>query len=316
MVFNPVSGAAQGCVAARRRRAIQAVLAAHGVRTLWSETSKEDAGRAAAQRAAARGIDMLLVSGGDGTVMSCASALVGTSIPLAVIPGGTGNIIAASLRIPAGVGAATEAALRANRQWIDVGTSGPDQLFFAASIGFGAAVMRDTTPASKARAGMLAYGFSAARHMFDPSGTFRLLLDDQSLVVHESDGVLVGNFGGLMTKPRLPRTALDDGLLEVGILRIRPLLDWPRQRAPVLRPSRRPPLDWYQARRVTVDCDRPLPAERDGDWVGSSSHLEFQAMPRALVVCTPSYAGPSLPMKSLLHWVARDARKLISMKRL
>jgi diacylglycerol kinase (ATP) len=311
VIFNPASGAATRDGAAGRRRAIQAALAAHGVQTLWYETTRGNPGRASAQLAVTHGVDVLLVSGGDGTVMACARALVGTAIPLAIIPSGTGNIVAASLRVPTGVMEATEVALRGNRQWIDIGASGPDHTLFAASMGFGAAVMRDATPALKARTGMLAYMLSAVRHLRDSSVTFRLRIDDEPMIVQKSDGVLVGNFGQLMTRPRLPQASLDDGLLEVGILRIRPFLDWLRQDLPAFRPPRRPPLDWYQARHVTVDCDRSQPTERDGDWVGSSSHLEVHVLPRSLMVCVPGSGGPPPPMRPLLHWVARDVRKVV-----
>lgn len=312
VVFNPASSgfSAKGG-AAERRRAIQAALAARGARTLWYETSTENNGRVSAQRAVGQGIDVLLVAGGDGTVMACAKALAGTGIPLAIIPSGTGNIVAASLRVPGSVAAAVEIALHGDRRWIDVGVSGPDHMFFASSIGFGAAVMRDATPALKARTGMLAYLLTAARHLRDCSGTVRLRLDDEPLIAHKSDGVLVGNFGQLMSRPRLPRTSLDDGLLEVGVLRIRPFLDWLRRDLPAFRPSRPPPLDWYQARRVTVDCSRAQAIERDGDWVGSSPHLEARVLPRSVVVCVPRSVEALPLMRPLWRWVARDAGRLL-----
>lgn len=280
------------------------------MRVLWSETSKTNPAEDCAQRAVEHGVDVLMVSGGDGTVMACARALMGTAIPLGILPGGTGNIVATSLRLPTHVGDSIETALYGIRRRIDLGVSGDGSPFFAASLGFSAVVMRDATTALKARIGMLAYALTAIRHLQDPPRTFSVRLDDGSPIVRLSHAVLVGNFGELMTKPRLPRTALDDGRLEIGILRIRPLLAWTRRDVPALHVEPRPPLDWYQAERVEITCERSQPTERDGEYTGMSSRLEIRALPRSLEVCVPASTALSAPRRSLSHLVTGDVRAL------
>lgn len=311
VVFNSSSGAPGRGGTPGRRRALQAALAAHGVPTLWFETSRADPGEAGTREALANGADLLIVSGGDGTVMTCAKALVDTAVPLAIVPSGTGNIMATSLRLPVTVNEAVEVAMYGHRRQIDLGLVAPDKTFFAASIGLSAAVMRDATPTLKARVGMFAYLLSAGRHIRDPLTTFSLWLDDQPPIIRRSHAILVGNFGELMTKPRLARTALDDGVLEVGVLRVKPLLDWLRHDRPALHPRRRPPLDWYQARKVRIVCDRPQLVERNGDCFGTSSRLEIRALPRSLEVCAPHATDLPRPRRSLSHLVARDVHKLL-----
>jgi diacylglycerol kinase (ATP) len=301
VVFNPVSGASSGRVAADRRRIIRAVLVAHKIRTLWYETSKDDTGHGCAQDAINRGVEVLLVSGGDGTVMACASSLIGTSVPLAIIPTGTANVIAARLRIPDSMVNAIEVALRGNLRSIDLGTSASDHTFFTTSIGFGAAVMRDAIPGLKARVGFLAYVFAAVEHVLDPPANFRIIIDGQPPIAEKANAILVGNLGQLMTNPEILQLTLDDGLLEVGILRILPLSDWLHLGMPVFLSSRRKPLYWYQARHVLIDCDRPQPIEKDGDWMGSSSSLEVQVLPRSLKVCVPGSADLSRSVRFLRH---------------
>ena len=48
----------------------------------------------------AEAVDLVLASGGDGTVTACAEGLAGTGVPLAVLPAGTGNLLARNLGLP------------------------------------------------------------------------------------------------------------------------------------------------------------------------------------------------------------------------
>ncbi len=107
--------------------------------------------------------------GGDGTTMQAAAALVGTDVRLGVIPGGTGNLLAGNMRIPA---APTRAArvLAANRvQAIDLGRmERPDGVHYfavACGAGYDARVMAATHATHKRRWGMAAYVATTFRLM-------------------------------------------------------------------------------------------------------------------------------------------------------
>ncbi|NUR24504.1 MAG: acylglycerol kinase family protein, partial [Catenulispora sp.] len=63
-------------------------------------TSSGDGGREAARRALADGAELVVVCGGDGTVSACAAALAGSGVPMAVVPIGTGTLVAGNLGIP------------------------------------------------------------------------------------------------------------------------------------------------------------------------------------------------------------------------
>src|SRR5258708_14241659 len=118
VIFNPTNRATSKSTPDDRRHQIQAVLSAHRARVLWHETSSENPGPSLVPLSITQGADVILVSGGDGTVMACASALTGGEVPLAIAPGGTGNIIAASLLLPSDLPAAAEVALHGDLQWI------------------------------------------------------------------------------------------------------------------------------------------------------------------------------------------------------
>ena len=77
------------------RSAVGAAMARHGwADPLWLETTPEETGRGLAEAALADQVDLVLASGGDGTVTACAEGLAGSGIPLGVLPAGTGNLLA------------------------------------------------------------------------------------------------------------------------------------------------------------------------------------------------------------------------------
>ena len=89
--------------------AIMRTLDAAGWRAeLAATTGPGDARRLAAE-GVAQGVEVVAVFGGDGTTMQAAAALVGTDVSLGVIPGGTGNLLAGNLRIPASPARAAQA---------------------------------------------------------------------------------------------------------------------------------------------------------------------------------------------------------------
>ncbi len=67
---------------------------------LWLGTTVDDPGAGMCAEAAEEKADLVIVCGGDGTVRVCAQALAGTDTPLALLPSGTGNLLARNLGIP------------------------------------------------------------------------------------------------------------------------------------------------------------------------------------------------------------------------
>jgi YegS/Rv2252/BmrU family lipid kinase len=287
VVFNPATG---GGDAATRRRDTEAALAGADVETLWLETTEQDPGQGLTRRAVAEGADLVIAQGGDGTVMACVTGLAGTDVPLAVLPGGTGNLLAVNFDVPTDLEGAVEVALHGERRRLDVAAMGEDRFVVMGGIGFDAAMLRDADPNLKERLGAVAYVLSGLRNVRRRPTRFELRLDDGPPMRRVGQGVLVGNLGRLQGGlPIMPDARPDDGLLDVAVLRTVTVADWLRLAARVLLRRRRkePDLEVRRARRVEVRCDRPQPVERDGDPAGTTDRLVVEVVPGALTFCVP-----------------------------
>jgi YegS/Rv2252/BmrU family lipid kinase len=291
VVFNPATGGGDG---EGRRRDTQAALEGAGLDVLWLETTPEDPGQGQTAKAVAEGVELVMAQGGDGTVMACVTGLAGTEVPLAVLPGGTGNLLATNFDIPADLEGAVEVALDGDRVRLDVAAMDDDRFVVMGGIGFDAAMLRDADPRLKERLGAVAYVLSGFKHLRRRVTRFRLRLDDRR-IDRIGQGVLIGNLGRLQGGlPVMPDARPDDGLLDVAVLQTRTVLDWLVLAAGVLLRRRRkdPQLETFQARRVEVHCDRRQPVERDGDPLDTPrDHLVIEVVPAALTLCVPRSKG-------------------------
>jgi YegS/Rv2252/BmrU family lipid kinase len=99
LIYNPVAGRRP----ARREREVReaaAVLRQTGLEIDLAPTVRPAMAHELAQAAAARGVDVVLVCGGDGTINEVVNGLALSPVPLGILPGGTANIVARELRIP------------------------------------------------------------------------------------------------------------------------------------------------------------------------------------------------------------------------
>ncbi len=296
------------------RAAVSRYESANGwARTRWYETDADDAGFAATKRAVEDGANMVLASGGDGTVRAVAEALRGTGIPLAVVPQGTGNLLARNLGLKLGdFDEAVRAAFQGENRPIDLGiititredeTEDEHVFLVLAGMGLDARTISTTNSQLKKRLGWLAYVDAGMRTMLRDSPLhIHYAVDDSAVKQLNVYTVMIGNCGLLPGGVLLiPDAKLDDGLLDVVALRPLGAFSWLRiwhkisWENGVLRKTKtgRQFIDlindtrsvtYSRARRYALSVPHPEPIQLDGDDFGLALAASGTVDPGALVI--------------------------------
>lgn len=207
-------------------------------KSLWFETTAEEAGGGLAKKAAAEGVEVVLAAGGDGTVRAVAEGLRDTKVALALLPAGTGNLLARNLDLPLSqLDSSVQTAFTGEDRDIDLGLveierpdGATEQHAFVvmAGIGLDAKMVANTNPELKKRVGWLAYADAIARSLRDAKQlriSFRA--DDGAARTMRAHTVLVGNCGLLPGNVLLlPDASLDDGVLDIVALRPEGFFGW------------------------------------------------------------------------------------------
>ncbi|MGA8116800.1 MAG: diacylglycerol kinase family protein [Actinocatenispora sp.] len=273
------------------RRTIRAALSEAGwPEPLWYETTVSDPGRGLVRRAIEAGAELVFVCGGDGTVRSCVGALAGTDVTMAVLPGGTGNLLAANLGVSTDPAEAVRTGIHGRRRCIDVGAVGDECFTVMAGMGLDAHMLSATPEPVKARLGWAAYLFGGIRHLWGRPMRVAIQIDDDPPLLRRARSVLVANVGELQGGIRLVADAVpDDGRLDVAVLTPRTLGHWLALGFSLLRRRRRVPgLEVLPARRVTITSDRPQSRELDGDVIADHHRLRVSIRPTALWLNVPA----------------------------
>lgn len=267
-------------------RAVQGQLDSTGWRYQICRASEWLATREAVRAAVRQGLDLCVAAGGDGTVSRVASCLVNSGIPLAILPIGTGNVLARDLGVPATLeGALCLPCGRHSTQVLDAMAIGDRFLFIAVGVGVRGLVMRDTGHAEKRRFRRIAYlwtGFKALLGL--QPHVFRLQIDGQHHHLSAAE-VMVANLGAV-GEPSIrwgPHVRADDGAVDVCVVRARSALDLFRVAGTVLLSRKRsePNLRFRRAQQqLRIAADLPLPVQGDGDFIGYTP-LRIRVVPSA-----------------------------------
>lgn len=262
---------------------------------------------------AVRSAERVLVIGGDGIVRDVAALLVGTPVQLAILPSGTGNLLARNIHLPINdVRHAARIALTGTPRLIDTallsieGPDGASDHFFCvmAGVGLDADMASGVSYRHKRRFGWLAYVAPVVRSILRNSHhSMSLTLDDRKPVAIRAHTAIIGNCGTLTANMLLlPDALLTDGKLDVVVFNPKGLPTWTRIWTRVslagpmskTEPGRQlfkvaPPISALQYGQFTtldLRLKDPQAVQIDGDIIGVATVLRVRVQPRSLYVVT------------------------------
>lgn len=294
VVFNPKAGK-EGKV-----DEVRAALARHFTPSQWTSEIYETTGKediAAICRAACdRGASLVIVAGGDGTLVGVANGLVHSPVSLGIVPLGTGNDLARALLIPLKLDEAMELLVSDHAVMeMDALQVGKRYFFSNVSVGISPEMMSNTKSADKKIFGRLAYILAMVkRSSIFQLQRYTLTLDGQPRSIRAAE-VLISN-NTLLEKPPFifgPPETLDDGQLEIYLVMATTLGDyvrlvWDLFRRPGKSAAKLSHL--AATHSVRIEADRSHLVQADGELIGHTP-VEVQLVPKAIHVIMPKPAS-------------------------
>lgn len=233
VIYNPIKVDLEALKAA-----VEAEPGAADWTVLWLETSEDDPGQGPARDAIDRGATIVVAAGGDGTVRAVAESVRGSDAALALLPSGTGNLLARNVNLVLDDTAnAFATAFTGESRAIDIADieirradKSVDKHAFLVMAGAGldARIMSNTDAELKKKVGWLAYAQALLIVLRDKT-VLRLeyRIDARRNHSVRAQAIIVGNCGSLPANILLlPDALVDDGLLDVAVLKPESIGGW------------------------------------------------------------------------------------------
>ncbi len=254
-------------------------------------TQQAGDGERLAREAVAAGARRVIAAGGDGTINEVLQGLARTDTELAIVPLGTGNVIARSVGVDeSDLQAACHVAAGGCVKQIDLGLMGGRYFAATAGAGLDAQITLNLDPWWKQRIGKVAFMAEFLRSvlMQDPH-TFRLDMDGE-MVEGLMWGVLITNTNEYTWRVRpVPDPREDDGLLDVVVIHRHGFLDLIDLAARMFVSGEtavgHPTASVMRVGRLTIEAEPPVPWQVEGDPRGMTP-VSVEIVPQALRLVT------------------------------
>ena len=299
LIHNPNAGNGRN---ARRRRIDEArkFLSENGIHAELAETTGPGHATEIAQRATREGRELVIACGGDGTINEIVNGLAtaqnGHRVPLALLPGGTANILAKELDLPWDIPRAAKHLVHADVREIALGMAKPLEQpekarYFLSVSGCGpdGMIVYSVDLGLKARVGILAYWWQGVREVVRYTfPRFRARTGDRQM---EVTLVVVGrtkNYGGPFKIT--DQADLFEDQFEVMALTTQSGLRYLSYLPTLWMGNLRKEEDVHFWKAETLVCEpldaEPVYAQVDGESLARLP-VEFSIVPRALKLLVP-----------------------------
>lgn len=298
LIFNPVSGQgdAEADLAYLRSQFDPAF------DLVVYETSPERGAGLLAKQSLQQGADLVIVSGGDGTINAVAGSLMETSIPLGIVPRGTANAVASALGIPTDLQSACQVILTGKPHLIDIARCNGHPMVLLAGIGLEADVIKRASRETKDRWGILAYilaGFNQLQEL-EP---FEVTLEtDDKIISVQACAVTVANMApptSILAQGPV-EVVVDDGLLDVTIVAAKGIGSTLAASYELLRSAisgqatNREDIGFLRSKRVKVSTDPLQRVALDGEMLDAAP-IEVVCVPKGLNLIVPQQTPLASP---------------------
>jgi methylglyoxal synthase len=293
LIFNPISGQSD---AEADLELIQKLLKP-AMELVVQQTTPDVGAAELTQRAIAAQADLIIASGGDGTVSAVAGELIGTDIPLGIIPRGTANAFAVALGIAARlnpINRACQVIIAAHTRVVDAARCNGLPMILLAGIGLEAETVERADRETKSRWGVLAYIVAGLRQ-FQEQELFETEIEVEGVVkTFQAGAVTIANAApstSVMAQG-LGRVVEDDGLLNITIAAPQTELQAVTAMVNLLgsallsTPSQRPDIIGLEAARIKVTTKPPQKVALDGEIIGTTP-VDIECIPAGLTVFAP-----------------------------
>jgi methylglyoxal synthase len=289
LIFNPISG---GGNYRQDLDLIKELLEPH-LHLEVHLTSPDISPQELAQEAISQEADWIIASGGDGTVSAVAGAVIGTKIPLGVIPRGTANAFAMALGIGQ-IRRACEIILAGKTRIIDAAYCNGLPLILLAGIGYEAETIEKADREAKNRWGSLAY-IMAGWQQLDEQKLFEAKIEIEGKIeTFQAGAITIANAAPATSvlAQGIGEVIANDGLLDITIATVENKLQAVTTMLSMLgaalikTSTERPNVVHLRSRKLKIAAIPPQKVVLDGEIIGNTP-LEIECIPQSLTVFAP-----------------------------